>query len=71
MHASDASAVRAVETNLAREKAATGEITERLLGRLRRESARTDRRGRKGSTEGAAEAAPVDDIAPPASDDDD
>ncbi|WP_437731869.1 hypothetical protein [Sorangium sp. So ce1335] len=65
--------VRAVETNLALEKAATGEIAERLLGRLRRESARADRRGRKGSAEGAAAPAPADDAAPPgdAGDDDD
>ncbi|WP_437777175.1 hypothetical protein [Sorangium sp. So ce1097] len=65
--------VRAVETNLALEKAATGEITERLLGRLRREAARADRRGRKGGAEGAAEPAPADDAVPPgdAGDDDD
>ncbi|AUX36137.1 MULTISPECIES: hypothetical protein [Sorangium] len=65
--------VRAIETNVALEKAATGEITERLLGRLRRESARADRRGRKGGAEGAVEPAPAGDAAPPAAggDDDD
>ncbi|XXT21685.1 hypothetical protein WME94_09000 [Sorangium sp. So ce429] len=66
--------VRAVETNLALEKAATGEIAERLLGRLHRESARADRRGRKGAADGAADAtepAPVEDAALPAGDDDD
>ncbi|WP_437951329.1 hypothetical protein WME98_11130 [Sorangium sp. So ce296] len=65
--------VRAIETNLALEKAATGEITERLLGRLRRESARADRRGRKGGAEGAVDPAPAGDDVPPAGggDDDD
>ncbi|XXX74644.1 hypothetical protein WMF30_44040 [Sorangium sp. So ce134] len=63
--------VRAVETNLALEKAATADIVERLLGRLRRESARADRRGRKGGAEGAAEPAPTGDAAPPIAVDDD
>ncbi|WP_437578672.1 hypothetical protein [Sorangium sp. So ce887] len=63
--------VRAVETNLALEKAATAEIEGRLLDRLRRESARADRRGRKAGAEGADEPAPIDNVAPPASDDDD
>ncbi|MGK4000184.1 hypothetical protein [Sorangium sp. So ce1024] len=65
--------VRAIETNLALEKTATGEITERLLGRLRREAARADRRGRKGGAPGAAEPTPADDAVPPgdAGDDDD
>ncbi|AUX40132.1 hypothetical protein SOCE26_015290 [Sorangium cellulosum] len=66
--------VRAIETNLSLEKAATGEVVERLLGRLRRESARADRRGRKGgeaTSSQPAEPAPVDGVAPPAGDDDD
>ncbi|WP_438024055.1 hypothetical protein [Sorangium sp. So ce233] len=64
--------VRAVETNLALEKAATAEIAERLLGRLRRESARADRRARKGGAEAAAEPAPAGDAVRPidAGDDD-
>jgi hypothetical protein len=60
-------AVRAVESNLALEKAATEAIVERLLGRLRREEARADRRGgaaRKPDDAGgeapAGESAPAD-----------
>ena len=40
-------AVRAVESNLALEKGATEETAERILGRLRREEAKADRRARK------------------------
>jgi hypothetical protein len=54
-------AVRAVETNLELEKGATDEIVDRLLGRLRREEAKAERRARKAGAGG--EAAGADDEA--------
>jgi hypothetical protein len=52
-------AVRAVETNLELEKGATDEIVERILGRLRREETKAERRARKGGA--GSDAAGADD----------